>query len=71
MMAKIIHTSDEIRLSKIDMATLHAIAEREGLKEVPDYMIFAINPQLYDQAAKKADEKFLQYIAQPDKHRAS
>ena len=43
-MAKIIHTSEEIKLSKIDRATLHAIAERDGLQEIPDYTIFAIDP---------------------------
>jgi hypothetical protein len=70
-MAKIIHTSDKIKLSKIDMATLHAIAEREGLDQIPDYTIFAINPQLYDQALEKADKAFLKEIDQLDKKRVS
>ena len=70
-MAKIIHTSDKITLSKIDMATLHAIAERDGLEEIPDYAIFAINPQLYDEAVKKADAEFSKEIAQLEKKRVS
>jgi hypothetical protein len=70
-MAKIIHTNDKIVLSKIDMATLHAIAERDELEEIPDYAIFAINPQIYDQAVKKADMEFLEGIAKLDKKRVS
>ena len=63
-MAKIIHTNDKIKLSKIDMATLHAIAEREGLEEIPDYTIFAINPQLYDEALKKHTDSLIEQIPQ-------
>jgi hypothetical protein len=71
IMAKIIHTNDKIKLSNIDMATLHAIAERDGLEEIPDYTIYAINPQLYDEAVKKADTEFLKEIAQLVKKRVS
>ncbi len=70
-MAKIIHTSDKITLSKIDRATLHAIAERDGLQEIPDYTIFAINLQLYDEALKKADSEFLEALPLIDKKRVS
>jgi len=61
-MAKIIHTSDKIALSKIDMATLHAIAERDGLTEIPDYAIFVINPQIYDEALEKTTKDVIKRI---------